>query len=103
MPLQQGQTLTTQQERRRGLVPTTTTTTTCLAANHPWTTLVVVATADDATFEDAFQDQVNVWDGPVLPIMLGIFGVVIAVLTAWSFLSSKVDDAIYQTIQDLLR
>lgn len=55
--------------------------------------------ATPSSFDDAFQDQINFLDGPVL-IMAGIFGVVLVLLAVLSFLSSKVDDAILQTLRD---
>ena len=68
-----------------------------------WGTSSLVAVdnpdASPVAFEDAFQDQVNLLDGPI-PIMLGVFGLVIVILAGLSFLSSKVDDAIYQTLKD---
>ena len=63
-------------------------------------TLLVAAEADTAVpFDNAFQDEINFMDGPV-KIALTVFGVVILLLAALSALSSKVDDAILQTIRD---
>eukprot|EP00977_Amphora_coffeiformis_P014259 scaffold3946_cov177-Amphora_coffeaeformis.AAC.22 len=64
-------------------------------------TLVVATEADTTTvpFDSAFQDEINFVDEPV-KIALAVFGVVILILTVLSALSSKVDDAILQTIRD---
>ena len=62
----------------------------------------LVAIDDDvafSSFDDAFQDQITFMDDSV-KILVAVFGVVIAVLAVLSFVSSKVDDAIYQTLQD---
>lgn len=62
-------------------------------------TVSVDATATDIGFDDAFTDQINLLDGPI-KIMLGVFVGVVAILAVLAVLSSKVDDAINQTLQD---
>jgi len=63
-------------------------------------TFLVAAEVDtDVPFDNAFQDEINFLDGPV-KIAFAVFGVVIVLLTVLSALSSKMDDAIYQTIRD---
>jgi hypothetical protein len=46
-----------------------------------------------------FTDDIQYYSGPI-PVMIGIFGIVIVILSILAVVSSKVDDAIVQTLRD---
>jgi hypothetical protein len=62
--------------------------------------LILTAAADEVAFDGAFQDSISLTDGPI-KIMLAVFVVVMGGLLGLTFLSGKVDEAIYETLTDM--